>query len=899
MKKIIGCILTAAFLLQMAVMPVYASKKINADLDMMIAVLREIDVLPSSDEAFDNEAKVSRAQFSEYVGKMLKYTPQFSMQYFNDVPRELEQSGYINVLADMGIISFSENGYFEPDRTIRYAEACKMLLCAMGYGNYSLLRGAPMETYVSVAGERGVGISVKNPEEITAEETVRLIFNAMSESIMVTENKETKIDDGTNLFAKYHDVYFDKGRVDAAYGARLEQYKMPIRERVIVSGEDYITTLDLSGMLGQEIEYAYRYTDNEGTLFYAKIKDPDKTVTVSSSLVESFNESSYSFQYYVSEESTKTKRVSLEKNVQIILNGAPSSANFGTVIQSFIDKTRRGSVTFVDYDNNGRYETAIVKSYEPLPGSTIDTNNENIYGGFEKKTIHYSDYDIIRFIDERGREKDISEISSVVLNIAESENNEVLEIVVTNETSDISIGSVNQTDNKLTSSSGELYNVDKRVMEEYGSTLLSYGTIRVYFDMFGYIVKIETGVSDGYQLGYLINGRSWFEDSKDRYVVRFKVFTRDKKINDYYLTEKVKVDEVSYNLSKNLKGCIYSLPAVSTYGGEDSTESYRVAPQLIRFKLDANGEINAVDSTNVSANEDKDNSLVCRHKDAAMLYANRIGLDTYYSSSETAVFRVPVLNDDGKMNKNGAWSEPSVKDFGTEIGMTFDNTYTVSTYNYSDRSYYTDVIVMHQEQTDKTKSALVYTGKIETYDSEEDTALTAVKCVQGGNETQYTLSEGLEKQLEKQDFKYGDLFYVTLDGAGYVTTIKKIFDSETKTFIHSVNNDYWYYGEYSPYSNWSYRTGEDNRNEVSKMYVLKKRGDAVYGSYQYSDLKADQYQEIMKIGSIPVTVVDKDREKCEKGTFNSILSYEDVGENVSFILIESRLQSASSVIMYK
>ena len=83
------------------------------------------------------------------------------------------------------------------------------------------------------------------------------------------------------------------------------------------------------------------------------------------------------------------------------------------------------------------------------------------------------------------------------------------------------------------------------------------------------------------------------------------------------------------------------------------------------------------------------------------------------------------------------------------------------------------------------------------------------------------------------------------------------------------------------------------------MYVLKKRGDAVYGSYQYSDLKADQYQEIMKIGSIHVTVVDKDREKCEKGTFNSILSYEDVGENVSFILIESRLQSASSVIMYK
>ena len=899
MKKILGIVLTAAFLVQTVILPVHAAKKINADFDMMLAVLQEIDVIPKSDEAFDKDANVSRAQFSEYVGKMLKCTPQFSMQYFNDVPRELEQSGYINVLTDLGIIYFSDDGYFEPERNIRYSEACKMLLCAMGYGNYSILRGAPMETYVSVAGERGVGIAVRDPGAITSEEAVRLIYNAMSEAVMVTENRETKIDDGTNLFAKYHDVYFDKGRVEAAYGARLEQYRMPVRDRVIVSGTDYITKLDLSELLGQEIEYAYRYTDNEGKLFYARVKDPDKAITISSKLVESFNESSYRFNYYVNEESSRTKHITVERNAQIILNGAPSSSNFSTVIQGFIDETRRGSVTFIDYDNNSSYETVIVKSYEPMPDSTIDTNNENIYGGFEKKTVHYSDYGLVRFYGDNGKEKDIADLSGTVLNIAESENNEVIEIVVTTDAADIAVGTVRQPDSELTSASGEVYKADKRIMEKYGNNMISYGTIRAYFDMFGYIVKLETGIEDGYQLGYVISGRSWLDDDKDRYVVRFTVYTRDKKVSDYYFADKVKIDEVSYNLSKGIKSCLYSLPAVTTVGGGDSAETYKIAPQLIRFKLDNNGDINAIDSTVVSDKEDKDTSLVCRHKNAAMLNSNRIGLDTYYSSSATAVFRIPVLNDDGKMNKNGSWTDPKASDFSNELSMNFDETYTISTYNYSDRSYFTDVIVLQQDQSVANKSALVYLGRAETYDAEEDSALTVVKCVQTGNETQFTLADGVESQIGIQGLEYGDLFYVSLDGAGYVTSLKKIFDSETKKFVHSGDNDYWYYGSYSPYSNWSYRTGENSRNEVSRMYALKKRGDAVYGTYEYADLSSDQYNEVMKIGSIPVVVVYKDKEKYEKAGLNSILCYEDVGDEVSLILVESRIQLASSVITYR
>ena len=57
MKKLLGIILTAAFLVQMVILPVHAAKKISADFDMMLAVLQEIDVIPESDEAFDKGFK--------------------------------------------------------------------------------------------------------------------------------------------------------------------------------------------------------------------------------------------------------------------------------------------------------------------------------------------------------------------------------------------------------------------------------------------------------------------------------------------------------------------------------------------------------------------------------------------------------------------------------------------------------------------------------------------------------------------------------------------------------------------------------------------------------------------------------------------------------------------------
>ena len=901
MRKITGIILVIAMLCSLYV-PVSAASGRKADFDMMVSVLSEIEIIDTSDtNEFDGNQTVTRAKFSEYVGKMININPQYTMQYFTDVPESCEQAGYINVLADCGIISFNQERIFEPDRAIRYDEAVKMLLCAMGYSDYALYKGAPMSTWVYVANETGIAITPGDFNAINLSEAVELIYNAMSKPVMVSSYNGLKmeVDDSTNIFAEYHNVYFANGTVQATNSAYLERYHLQKKGKVVINGTIFDTSLDLSDYLGLEVKYAYIYygEDKESYVFYAKSRNPDDVMTITSEQFNNYDESSNTFYYYETENSSHTSSQSVEKNLQIIYNGAPYSDSVSNAVKGFDDNTRRGSITLADSDKNGSYDVVIVKNYEILPNGTIDTVGEKIFGGFERATIDYSNYESVKMLDTNGKEKEIYDCSDTVLNVARSDNEQIIEIVAVNDSYEIEIDSFNQEENEIMASNGSIYKLDPRVSEQNGSTFLSIKKIKVFTDIFGYVVKIELGSTGDFVVGYLINGKAR-PTGMDDMEVQFTVYTRSAKIEKYNFSQKVKIDGKMYDIKDKADAAMRAIPQAKYYE-EGGKGKYKISPQIIRYKLNDEKQITVLDTLNLTEQEDKDNSLICRHEKLAMLNSNRFGLDTYWSTSETALFTIPVLNSDGKINKNGAWTDPVASDFSTSISLIFDHTYDVSTYNFSDDSYYVDVLVLCQQELTAVSAALVYTGTKQVWNSEDQTGETAIECISAGNEMMYKLNDGVEKQITQKGLKYGDLFYITVDGAGYGTEIKKIFDADTMKFVHSSSNDYWYYGAYNAGSNWSYRTGEDSRNQLSKVYVYKKRKDAIFGSYELSGLENGVYEEVMRIGSAPVVVIYRDIEKYEVGNLNSVLSYEEAGAGASLVLLESLTQNIKSVILYK
>lgn len=867
----------------------------NQNFDDSLEILQKAGIVSVSEEqGFDAEGTVTRAKFSEYVGKMLNIVPDYSMQYFTDVSEQTEYSEYINVLTDMGIISLNQERIFNPERAIKYSEACKMLLCAMGYSDYATMSGEPMNTWVNVAGEAGIGINVANPEMISGQEAVMMIFKAMTEPLMIKNNGEVKVDKNANLFSEYHDIYFDEGAVLATEDAYLERFSIQMPDMAIVGNEEFITEINLSGNLGCIIEYAYRYDSRYGekTLFFAKPENDEDVLKISSELLKAYDEKNNTFTLYKDENTSKTYSEKIEKEYQIILNGVPYQKSVTNAVKGFVDGTRRGYLTLSDSDSDGTFDIIIVKSYEVFPSGTIDAENESIYGGFKQSVINYKNAKSVKFLDTKGEEKELVNISDAILNIAVSENEEVVEIVLAGENEVISVNSVLEDESKIFTSTDKAYRVDKRVMSQNKDVLMSYKSIKAYLDMFGYIVRFEPVSEDDYMVGYLVSGRC-FEDDNGAFKILLNVYCRDGKLVKFEVSDRVKIDEVAYNMSKNPKDAVRAIP-----NNIDDANVINIGPQVIRYKLTEDKKISAIDTTELSGNEDKHYSLVPRHKNAPMLNTNRVGLDTYWSSAETNVFTVPTLNERGQIYKNNAYVEPKASDFSTSVTLSYDHTYSMDTYNYSDDDCFIDIMVVVKDQSTLTPEVHVFTGISQAWDETEGDALAVVKAIRSGGNVSYKLNKGVEAKLK--DFKYGDLFYISLDGSGvYGVDVKRIFNSETLKFIHSGNNDYWYYGEYSPYSNWSYRTGEDNRHNLSKMYVLKKRSDALFGSYEYANLEKEVYEEIMRVGSIPVVIIDREGESVEKGSYESILSYEDIGEGILPVLVESYAQTAKSVIVYK
>ena len=903
MRKILGFFLSIAILAGMYV-PASASAVSEERYDMMLSVLSAIDVIEiNEDEVFDPEEMVSRAKFSEYVAKAMGLEATFSMKYFSDVGQDIEECGYINTLTDYGVISLNDEKLFAPDRIITYAEACKMLVCAMGYGDYAMSRGGDMNTWVAVASEAGINIVPEDYNALSAKEAVVLLYNAMYEPVMAQTpgQHETYIDRDKNLFAENHDVYFAYGVINAVNGAHLESYDMPRAGLVTVDGKTFSTDLDLRDYLGIEVEYVYRYDEviDEGTVFYVRLRDEDSVITFTSDLLESFNDTTNTFRYWRNAETNKTKDVDIEKQHQIIFNGAPYTGSVSSAVSGFLDGTRRGEITITDPDRNGDFDIVIIKSYDVFPIGSIDTIGKLVCGGFGQSNISYEGCEYFKIFSDEGEELELSDYAGTVLNVAQSQDESILEIIISSKTAEFEIHEVDSAECKVYSTDGTVYNVDSRVMEEYKTSLFALSKIKVSLDILGYIVKIEVAPSDGYQFGYLISGKS-YDDGTGTDVVDAKIYTRAGKIEKFVFADRISIDNVGYKLSKKLGEALTAIPGTSFLDDEDGITRYTLAHQLIRYRVNDEGKLYDIDTTALSMYEEETNSLVCRHDKAPLMNTNRLGLDTYWSSSHTATFTIPTLNDQGKIKKNGLWVDPQAKDFSTSLSMSFDHTYTMSTYYCSDDSYYVDALTITQDATYREVNAMIYTGTKNVWDPEEQMVLTAVECISGGNETRFTFAPGAEAGITSEGLTYGDLFYIEMDGSRkYATGIKKIFDAETLKFIHNSSNDYWYYGAYSQYSNWSYRTGENNRNQLSKMYALKKRAGAVFGTYERSDLSKGIYQEVMYIGDIPVIIVDKTNERTEKGSFNSILSYEESGASGSLILVESLTQNAKSVFIYR
>ncbi len=131
------------------------------------AALAQLDVLDGyPDGTFGADKNVTRAEMAAIVCRMIEKEndaeDEKGATAFEDVSAYHWASGYINVASADGIINGDGNGKFRPEDSVKYEEAIKMVVCALGYAeNIKVDPNDWSKAYLNLAEEKGISDALR------------------------------------------------------------------------------------------------------------------------------------------------------------------------------------------------------------------------------------------------------------------------------------------------------------------------------------------------------------------------------------------------------------------------------------------------------------------------------------------------------------------------------------------------------------------------------------------------------------------------------------------------------------------------------------------------------------------------------------------------------------------
>ena len=163
-KKIISLTLALFVLFNMSFAFSADNKDTAADSEIteIMDVLRLLGIIPDYyDYNADFNGKASRADFSDAVYKIMN-TGAYGTEtlYYYDVPKTHWAFDAISYLTERKIIGGSSDKLFEPDADIKQTEAYKILITAMGYGEYAENNGGYPSGYIKAASMTKISLGI-------------------------------------------------------------------------------------------------------------------------------------------------------------------------------------------------------------------------------------------------------------------------------------------------------------------------------------------------------------------------------------------------------------------------------------------------------------------------------------------------------------------------------------------------------------------------------------------------------------------------------------------------------------------------------------------------------------------------------------------------------------------
>ncbi len=155
-----------------------------------VSVLADLGILKGYDDGtVKPEGNITRAEFAAIVCRIKGLEDAANsakgQTIFSDVPADSWASGYINMASQQGIINGVGGGLFLPEENVKFEEAVKMVVAALGYGPQAESMGYPVG-YLTVASQTNItkGVSGATGAIANRGTVARLAYNSLDVPLM-------------------------------------------------------------------------------------------------------------------------------------------------------------------------------------------------------------------------------------------------------------------------------------------------------------------------------------------------------------------------------------------------------------------------------------------------------------------------------------------------------------------------------------------------------------------------------------------------------------------------------------------------------------------------------------------------------------------------------------------
>ncbi len=718
---------------------------------------------------------VTRAQFATYLYNIAKNEATLSVDsYYTDVAKDSELEKAVNHLVKIGVLSVGANRLFRPDDVVSFGEACKMLVVLAGYETYANAMGAYPGGYITTAHKLDITLGINSNVDLDRYSAAVMIYNTLHAGVFdigsITEEGPVFTDKGTEtVIEKFYGIYIIEGVVTKKNGADIYSSERAEEGVIAFDSTEFEDLIQDKMYLGYEVKA------------FVKDNDPKRDSVVYAQPIEGNNVLKIDARDLIKITPTEVKYFDEKGDVETEKLYDASFVKNGSVIldEDEIEKETnitKGFVTLVANKGKSSYNAVLITEYENIIVGLVESSGMKVYDKLDPSiSVHLDDKKLAKVdIMMNGKKSNFYYITeNDLLSVVRSADGEYVTAIIATDVVKGTVESYETEKEPCITINGVEYRLDATLAKRIAAGTSILGDyVEVLLDATGEVAHIRTSQKEKSQLGYVYDYDEIGTGFTTGAAIAMYTFDNEHKI--FNIAEKVSVN--GGKKTTNFREVFAALESIDNKGS--------VKPQIIRYTLNAKGEISGIFTADHSINMSQANYISKVLEEGTYTYRSNLIYPITAICTETKIIQVPT--DDFIYSGKDSSGYFKVID---KSSFKSTSSYTFEAYNLSPGSHYTDVVVYKTKRQEKAlssdKMAIVRrVSKTMDANGEETASLEVFANGQGIRviaRPDCIYQDENEGSLKAEAFKEGDFIRYSADAYGNIAFVKRVISPENFT----------------------------------------------------------------------------------------------------------------------